>query len=265
MTFKTDFTWQEIKGNWIVLPKSPRGIIHFLGGAFIGATPQITYRALLEGLGQGGYVVIATPFINTFDHLSIAQAVLRNFEATLAHLYHTILSSRNLPLYGLGHSMGSKLHLLLGSAFSIQRSGNIFLAFNNYPAYQSIPFWQQVAPAMDLDREFKPAPEQVWNLATQSYRICRNLVVQFQRDELDETPTLIKVLHQCFHDRSQPNAIVLNHLSGNHLTPLAQDPVWETGAEFSPLDALGQWVKQQAYRDFHQLQQEILTWLNAQT
>ncbi|MFM7906725.1 MAG: DUF1350 family protein, partial [Microcystis sp.] len=25
--------WQEIAGNWVFLPRRPRGIIHFLGGA----------------------------------------------------------------------------------------------------------------------------------------------------------------------------------------------------------------------------------------
>lgn len=24
--------WQEIAGNWVFLPRRPRGIIHFLGG-----------------------------------------------------------------------------------------------------------------------------------------------------------------------------------------------------------------------------------------
>jgi len=27
--------WQEIAGNWVFLPRRPRGIIHFLGGAFV--------------------------------------------------------------------------------------------------------------------------------------------------------------------------------------------------------------------------------------
>ncbi|MCZ8057546.1 MAG: DUF1350 family protein, partial [Microcystis sp. LE19-12.2C] len=40
--------WQEIAGNWVFLPRRPRGIIHFLGGAFVAAAPNITYRWLLE-------------------------------------------------------------------------------------------------------------------------------------------------------------------------------------------------------------------------
>ncbi len=52
--------WQEITGNWVFLPRRPRGIIHFLGGAFVAAAPNITYRWLLESLGNSGYAIVAS-------------------------------------------------------------------------------------------------------------------------------------------------------------------------------------------------------------
>jgi hypothetical protein len=58
--------WQEIAGNWVFLPRRPRGIIHFLGG-ICGGSPNITYRWLLESLGNSGYAIVATPFVNTLD------------------------------------------------------------------------------------------------------------------------------------------------------------------------------------------------------
>ncbi|MEL6334995.1 MAG: DUF1350 family protein, partial [Cyanobacteria bacterium J06626_26] len=57
--------WQEVAGNWFLVPEQPRAIVHFLGGAFVAAAPHLTYRWLLEALYQEGYAVISTPFVNT--------------------------------------------------------------------------------------------------------------------------------------------------------------------------------------------------------
>ena len=79
--------WQENSGNWVLIPSRPKAIIHFLGGAFVATAPHVTYRCLLEILANQGYAVIATPFINTLDHLAIANNVLSSFENCLNHLY----------------------------------------------------------------------------------------------------------------------------------------------------------------------------------
>ncbi|MDY7022609.1 MAG: DUF1350 family protein, partial [Cyanobacteriota bacterium] len=60
--------WIEVSKNWVLIPPRPKAIVHFLGGAFVAAAPQVTYRWLLEAIAQQGYVVIATPFINTLNH-----------------------------------------------------------------------------------------------------------------------------------------------------------------------------------------------------
>jgi hypothetical protein len=54
--------WQEVEGNWVLRP--PQGVrteaaVHFLGGAFVGAAPQLTYRLLLESLASRGVMVRA--------------------------------------------------------------------------------------------------------------------------------------------------------------------------------------------------------------
>ena len=51
-------------------------------------------------------------------------------------------------------------------------------------------------------------------------------------------------------------------LPGTHTTPLGQDIKWQPGASFTPFDALGQWFKQEVYRDLNQLKRAILLWLN---
>ena len=125
--------WQEIRGTWVLVPSNPIGIIHFLGGAFVATLPHLTYRCLLEHLADKGYLIIATPFVNTLDHIAIAKSVLLKFEYTLERLQDSgEIRKLYLPIYGIGHSMGCKLHLLIGSLFSVQRAGNILISFNNF-------------------------------------------------------------------------------------------------------------------------------------
>ena len=47
----------------------PRGTVHFLGGAFAGAAPQVAYALLLQLLAEAGYTCVATPYAVTFQHL----------------------------------------------------------------------------------------------------------------------------------------------------------------------------------------------------
>jgi hypothetical protein len=46
--------WTEIEGAWVLKPKSqePSFVVHFVGGIFVGAAPQITYRFFLERLAD---------------------------------------------------------------------------------------------------------------------------------------------------------------------------------------------------------------------
>ena len=250
--------WQEISGSWVLIPPQPIGIVHFLGGAFLATAPQLTYRWLLEQLGKEGYTIIATPFVNTFDHIAIARTVLNRFENILERLQtHDILGQRYLPIYGIGHSMGCKLHLLIGSLFSVERGGNILISFNNYPVRRAIPFIEQLEIDSTFNIEFIPSPVETNDLIAKSYEIRRNLLIKFNNDNLDQTVTLNPLLQTRF-----PNMIALLQLPGNHLTPLGQDLNWQTSDVFSPLDALGQWIKQELSRDAYRLKKEIIHWLN---
>jgi Protein of unknown function (DUF1350) len=251
----TKMNWQEIRGNWVLIPARPIGLIHFLGGAFVAAAPQTTYPRLLEYLSKQGYAIIATPFINTLDHRAIAIDVLNKFEATLERLHSQSRLKRFLPIYGLGHSMGCKLHLLIGSLYEVERAGNILMAFNNYSAGAAIPFVESLnlSPAV----EFTPTPSETKRLIQKYYQVRRNLLVKFSNDEIDQTLPLSKVLEQRF-----PSLTTVQQLPGNHLTPLGQDLPWQTGSVFSPLDAVGQWVRQEVFRELTQLEKTILYWLD---
>lgn len=247
--------WQDISGNWVLVPPRPIAIVHFLGGAFVAAAPQVTYCRLLERLAAQGYVIVATPFVNTFDHKAIAQTVLQDFDRALEVLHANVLRKRYLPIYGVGHSMGCKLHLLIGSLFSVERSGNILIAFNNFSARNAVPLVEQFSPVFAV--EFTPSPLETNQLIAKEYKVRRNLLVKFTNDTIDQTTVLADVLQTRF-----PNMVVAQTLSGNHLTPLGPDVRWQTGSVFTPFDAIGQWVRQEVYRELHQLERTMLRWLN---
>ena len=248
--------WQEISGNWVLIPRHPIAIVHFLGGAFVAAAPQLTYRWLLEELAAKNYAVIATPFVNTLEHTAIAQSVLQSFESAIAELQATaVLRKRYLPIYGLGHSMGCKLHLLIGSLFSVERAGNILISFNNYAAREAIPLVQQFTPTFAV--EFTPSPSETIDIVQGRYTIRRNLLIKFANDTIDQSAALTPLLQQRF-----PNMVTVQTLPGTHTTPLGQDVKWQPGATFTPIDAFGQWFKQEVYRDLNQLKRAILLWLN---
>lgn len=248
-------SWQEVAGNWVLVPPRHQAIVHFLGGAFVATAPQVTYRLLLEDLSRQGYAIIATPFVNTFDHGAIAQQVLYSFERGVSTLQNRGTFRGYLPVYGLGHSMGCKLHLLIGSLFKVERAGNVLISFNNFSARNAIPFGEQFAPAFSV--EFTPSPLETDVLIANQYRVRRNLVIKFSNDTLDQSLGLTELLQTRF-----PGMVTLQQLIGSHTTPLGQDISWQAGTTFTPFDAIGQWMRQEVYRELNQLKRTILFWLD---
>lgn len=250
---------QEILGNWIYLPhKKIIGIVHFLGGAFVATAPQISYREILEQISKEGFVVVATPFINTFDHFAIARDVLNRFETVIERLKRSNkLISGYLPIYGLGHSMGCKLHLLINSLYEVERAGNILISFNNYPAKQAVPFLEQFNMASVFNLEFEPSPFETEKIIYENYNIRRNLLIKFNQDNIDQTNILNELLQKRF-----PEMVTAKKLIGNHLTPLNQQIRWQMTKSYTPIDAIGQWLNQEMSRNLNQLKQEIVFWLN---
>ena len=139
--------WEEIHGNWILSPKidndePPRALLHFLGGAIVGAAPHITYRYVLERLAENGYLIVATPYNLSFDHLETCDNIISRFERaapTIARKYGA------LPVVGIGHSCGALLQLLITSLFpDTPRAANALLSFNNKPVNEAVPFFEEV-------------------------------------------------------------------------------------------------------------------------
>ncbi|XP_078156320.1 gut esterase (DUF1350) [Carex rostrata] len=139
--------WSEIEGAWVLRSKSsePTSVVHFIGGIFVGAAPQLTYRYFLERLADKGALVIATPYASGFDHFSIADEAQFKFDRCLRYLQQPV---KELPSFGVGHSLGSVIHLLIGSRYAVQRSGNVLMSFNNKEASSAIPLFSPVIVPM---------------------------------------------------------------------------------------------------------------------
>uniref|UniRef100_A0A7N0U8M9 Uncharacterized protein n=1 Tax=Kalanchoe fedtschenkoi TaxID=63787 RepID=A0A7N0U8M9_KALFE len=139
--------WSQIEGAWVLKPENsrPTSVVHFIGGMFVGAAPQLTYRLFLERLADRGVLVIATPYASGFDHLYIADEVQFKFERCIRALHETV---QNLPTFGIGHSLGALAHLLIGSRYAVQRTGNVLMAFNNKEASLAVPLFSPVLVPM---------------------------------------------------------------------------------------------------------------------
>ncbi|XP_010249395.1 PREDICTED: uncharacterized protein LOC104591937 [Nelumbo nucifera] len=141
--WRTSGDWSEIEGAWVLKPRNskPTSVVHFIGGIFVGAAPQLTYRLFLERLSEKGAMVIATPYASGFDHFLIADEVQFKFDRCLRFLQEIV---NDLPTFGIGHSLGSVIHLLIGSRYAIQRNGNVLMSFNNKEASLAIPLFSPV-------------------------------------------------------------------------------------------------------------------------
>lgn len=125
---------------------SPCAVVHFTGGVFVGAAPQLTYRLFLERLAERGFLVIATPFASGFDHLRIADEVQFKFDRCMRVIRDDNIES--LPTFGVGHSMGALMQLLIGARYAVQRAGNVLISFNNKEASRAIPLFSPVIVPM---------------------------------------------------------------------------------------------------------------------
>ena len=150
----TQGRWEQLHGNYILRPppnQPPRALLHFLGGALVGASPQLTYRYLLERLSSSGYLIVATPYQLSFDHLTTCDEIIDKFENVapmLAREYGAV------PVVGVGHSCGSLLHVLITSLFpDTPRAANALMSYNNRGVGEAVPFFEELIVPLFSDRE----------------------------------------------------------------------------------------------------------------
>lgn len=300
--------WIRVAGCDVCLPKDrkkpidgPRfaGLVHFIGGAFVGTLPRQAYGVLIESLvAKGRLVVVATPCsgLAGMDHYKAAYEAAFKFQTACSvlrtDLGADIFDADELPTIGVAHSLGCKIQLLMNSiedtrsAAGRERAANVHLAFNNFAASESVPILKELgrlqkdisagiaaaAPVFDqistfatelkktdafkdvlgtpganqafsfledLSRmgqtaaanlggevleEFSPSPSDTMRLLSEDYSVCRNQVIKFLADDIDQSIPLCEQLRDKF---TGPNGsggrLDLKRLPGSHVTPNTPD------------------------------------------
>ena len=196
--------WQQQGSLWCLTPPQPRGLVEFIGGSYLAASPQLSYRRLLEALASLGWRVRAWSYVPGFDHQDQANLAWRRFRQ---------LRGADGAVLRLGHSLGCKLHLLAPDG-GRGSSALVALSFNNFSAERSIPLLAELGQQFNFRSEFSPSPEQTLTQVALTYRQPRNLLVRFNRDQIDQSKRLIGVLQARPDDASE-----LQELPGDHLAP----------------------------------------------
>ena len=103
--------WRQLGAIWQLRPAEPTGLIEFIGGSYLAATPQLSYRRLLEGLVARDVAVHAWSYVPGFDHQSQARQAWSDLRTARRHLEER--SGRLPPPLRLGHSLGclSLIHI----------------------------------------------------------------------------------------------------------------------------------------------------------
>jgi len=132
-----------IHGSYLYRPEGhPRALIHFIGGALAGASPQLFYRLMLETLADRGFLVVATPFDLSFDQLLACDSIVEKFELIAPDLLEEF---GPLSVVGVGHSFGALAQLLISMAFpTTPRTANVFISYNNKKLMDAIPLYDQL-------------------------------------------------------------------------------------------------------------------------
>ena len=199
--------WRQRGDIWQLEPSGrPRGTVEFIGGSYLAATPQLSYRRLLEALASRGWRIRAWSYVPGFDHQDQANTAWRRFR----QLRDGDLSE---PVLRLGHSLGCKLHLLAPDG-GRACNGLVALSFNNFSAERSVPLLAELGQQFNFRSEFSPSPEETLLQVARSYRQPHNLLVRFQRDQIDQSKRLLAVLQSRAGDGSR-----LTELPGDHLAP----------------------------------------------
>lgn len=123
-------SWEKVdEGLFLLRPRSerPRAVLCFVGGALVGAAPQLTYGRFLRRLVQRGCAVLAASYSAAFDYDAVADLLELRFARGLGLLPDGL---GELPIWGLGHSLGSLAQVLISARHPVsRRRGQILLAY----------------------------------------------------------------------------------------------------------------------------------------
>jgi len=149
-----DFYWETCSTPYgtahIALPPvRPTCIIHFLGGTFFGSAPTVWYP-LTELAHQTSAAIVATSIplsLKPLDHVALAKQVSEQFtDACVQVLEDEYGRIDDLPICGIGHSLGARLLVVLNTLRPPTRyQGMCLISFTNYEAAAGIPGLAQLS------------------------------------------------------------------------------------------------------------------------
>ena len=67
--------WRQLGSIWQLRPAEPAGLVEFIGGSYLAATPQISYRRLLEELAADGLAVHAWSYVCLGSIINVRPAM----------------------------------------------------------------------------------------------------------------------------------------------------------------------------------------------
>jgi len=241
--------WMQKGNSFVMLPDSaPWGVVHFVGGAAFGITPQLCYNTLLTSLvEQAGVMVIATPYGLETDHWQLSETVHQEFEEALEATKDMTGTDGSTPVFRIGHSLGAKLLVLkqvrdAEMGMAVKGDALALLAFNNFGIKDSAALAadfigrvqggdrgadvaQNVFKAFNVVQQFQeatgfganfevsPTPEELENRASQKYNAASTALYRFDPDNLDCSKQLLDVL-------PMDAKVTFNELQGSHLSPV---------------------------------------------
>ncbi len=203
--------WLQQGDLWILEPETAcLGLIEFIGGSYLSASPQLSYRRLLEALAAIGWQIHAWSYLPAFDHQAQANEAMRRFHRARQTMVGRASAA---PILRMGHSLGCKLQLLAPDGGRAS-CGLVALSFNNFSAERSVPLLAELGQCLNFRSEFSPSPRDTLRQVALAYRQPRNLLVRFIRDGIDQSKRLLTVLQERPGDAS-----ILLELPGDHLSP----------------------------------------------
>ncbi len=208
--------WRKINQTWCSWPSKPKALIEMIGGSYLAASPNITYKRLLERLVEKNIAIHAWSYIPGLDHQAQANEAWKEFRQCRLKLESRIGETSYNPIR-LGHSLGCKLHLIAPDGGRKSKSF-IGLSFNNYKADKSIPILSKVKKRLNFETEFSPSPIETISIIVKNYLQKQNLLIKFSNDNLDQTSLLLENLKKRHNDDTR-----VIEISGNHLTPATQN------------------------------------------
>ncbi|CAH2065515.1 unnamed protein product [Thlaspi arvense] len=196
--------------------------------------------ALLQVL-TGSYFAEKIPKVNaiiSFNNKSATEAV-PYFEQLGPLIQQMMPVVEASPVYKMArNASGDVLKGLLDTAGTILNNDQEALKSFTKLVDQFPSLFGEVGQGVS---EFRPSPLENRNCLKCSYSVPQTLLVQFNSDAIDETDLLEETLRPRIESFGGTLEKVL--LSGNHLTPCLQDPKWQTGSVYTPIDAVAQALK----------------------